>query len=245
MRFTAETTSDGVTERLFTLGDITGALWSPADAAGDRPLVLLGHGGGQHKKAPPLVTRARHYVTVCGFTVAAIDVPGYGDRPRLELDQKLTPALRRRVASGQQVDPEITRGMAERAAKAVAEWQTTLDALQDLDGIGTGGPVGFWGVSLGSSIGVPFVAAEPRITAAVFGLTSHRSVGEAAGRVTIPVEFVLQWDDELVPRESGLRVFDAFGSQEKTLHANPGPHSAVPPFELESSARFFLRHLVK
>jgi len=52
MRFTSETTSDGVSERLFTLGDIAGVLWSPPGAAGRRPLVLLGHGGGQHKKAP-------------------------------------------------------------------------------------------------------------------------------------------------------------------------------------------------
>jgi hypothetical protein len=63
--------------------------------------------------------------------------------------------------------------------------------------------------------------------------------------VTIPVEFLLQWDDELVPRDSGLALFDAFASGEKTLHANPGRHVAVPAFELESSLRFFARHLLK
>jgi hypothetical protein len=41
MRLTSETTSNGVSERLFTLADIPGVLWSPADAAGSRPLVLL------------------------------------------------------------------------------------------------------------------------------------------------------------------------------------------------------------
>jgi hypothetical protein len=71
MRFTSETTSDGVSERLFTLDDIPGVFWSPAGAAGSRPLLLLGHGGGQHKKAPGLVARARRYVTACGFAVAA------------------------------------------------------------------------------------------------------------------------------------------------------------------------------
>lgn len=245
MRFTAETTSDGVRERLFTLGDVTGVLWSSADATGVRPLVLLGHGGGQHKKAPALVARAHHYVAG-GFTVAAIDVPGYGERPRLELDERLTPAVRRGIAAGEPADPELLRGIAERTATAVAEWHATLDALESLDHISAGGPVGFWGVSLGSAIGVPFVAAEPRITAAVFGLTGHRAaVAEAAVRITVPVEFVLQWDDELVPRESGLALFDAFASPEKTLHANPGPHAGVPVFELESSARFFTRHLLR
>jgi hypothetical protein len=67
---------------------------------------------------------------------------------------------------------------------------------------------------------------------------------EAAAHVTVPVEFLLQWDDELVPRDSGLALFDAFASQERTLHANPGRHMDIPAFELESSERFFLRHLV-
>lgn len=52
MRFTSETTSKGVSERLFTLGDVLGVVWAPTDPTGSRPLVLLGHGGGQHKKAP-------------------------------------------------------------------------------------------------------------------------------------------------------------------------------------------------
>ncbi len=124
--------------------------------------------------------------------------------------------------------------------RAVPEWQATLTALQQEMGTG---PVGYWGLSLGSLIGVPFVATEPRVTAAVFGLAGSGTLAEAAARITIPVEFVLQWDDELVPRDSGLALFDAFGSAEKTLHANPGAHVGVPAFELDSSERFFARHL--
>jgi pimeloyl-ACP methyl ester carboxylesterase len=82
MRFTSETTSNGVSERLFTLNDIPGVLWLPADAASSRSLVLLGHGGGQHKKTQGLVARAHRYVTARGFAVAAIDAPGHGDRPK-------------------------------------------------------------------------------------------------------------------------------------------------------------------
>ena len=59
MRFTSETTSNGVSARHFTLHGIPGLLWSPADATGSRPLVLLGHGGGQHKKASGILARAQ------------------------------------------------------------------------------------------------------------------------------------------------------------------------------------------
>jgi pimeloyl-ACP methyl ester carboxylesterase len=238
MRFISETTSDGVSERPFTFGDITGVLWSPADDAGQRPLVLLGHGGGQHKKAPGLVARARRYVTTCGFAAAAIDAPGHGDRPRTEQDERSVAEIRERAATGEPLGPLIARHNAAVAARAVPEWQAVLDALRP------DGPAGYWGVSMGAAIGVPLAAAEPRITAAVFGLASHETLAEAAARVTVPVEFLLQWDDEVVPRDSGLALFDAFASREKTLHANPGRHVEVPAFELDSSARFFTRHFL-
>ncbi|MET8248118.1 hypothetical protein ABZV31_29175 [Streptomyces sp. NPDC005202] len=140
---------------------------------------------------------------------------------------------------------DLIRGFAPLAARAVPEWQCTLDALQDLDCVGAGGPVGFWGLSLGSGNGVPLAAAEPRVTAAVFGCAGHETLAEAAAQVTIPVEFLLQWDHELVPRDSGLALFNAFASHEKTLHANPGRHAGIPAFELESSQRFFARHLLR
>jgi hypothetical protein len=38
-------------------------------------------------------------------------------------------------------------------------------------------------------------------------------------------------------------LFDAFASEEKTLHAYPGRYHPVPDHERDSSARFFARHL--
>ena len=38
MRFISETSLDGVTEQLFTLGEVPGVLWTPEDADGARPL---------------------------------------------------------------------------------------------------------------------------------------------------------------------------------------------------------------
>ena len=56
-------------------------------------------------------------------------------------------------------------------------------------------------------------------------------------------EFLVQWDDERVPRAQSLALFDALASAEKTLHANPGKHGEIPAFELDSTLRFFVRHL--
>ena len=244
MHFITETTVDGVSERLFTHGDVTGVLWTPADAPGPRPLILLGHGGGQHKLAPAMVARGRRYAANCGFAAVSIDAPGHGDRPRTDGDERFVARLRELMAAGQPVGPHVARHNAELADRAVPEWQSVLDALRTDARQSDDGPVGYWGVSLGTAIGLPLVAADPRIGAAVFGcLGDETPLTEAAARVTVPVEFLLQWDDTLVPRESGLALFDALASPQKSLHANSGDHMAVPRFELDSAERFFLRHL--
>jgi len=242
MRFTAPTSSGGVCEQRFTLGEIPGALWTPEGAAGTRPLILMGHGGGQHKSAPGIVARARRFVAECGFAVAAVDVPGHGDRPEDEEYNRIATENRARADAGAELYPLIAEFHELVARQTVPEWRAVLDAVQEAGHVGAG-PVGYWGVSLGCGLGVPFVAAEPRVRAAVLGLGGALASAETAARITIPVEFLVQWDDERVPRAQSLALFDALASAEKTLHANPGKHGEVPPFELESTLRFFARHL--
>ncbi|GAA3919165.1 hypothetical protein GCM10022244_30380 [Streptomyces gulbargensis] len=79
--------------------------------------------------------------------------------------------------------------------------------------------------------------------AAVLGLGGVGASAEAAARITVPVEFLVQWDDERVPRAQSLALFDALGSAEKTLHAHPGKHGEIPAVEWESTLKFFARHL--
>ena len=243
MEFSSEATSGGVTERLFTLGDIPGAVWAPAGAAGPRPLILVGHGGGAHRAHPSVAGRARRYVTEGGYAVAAIDAPGWGGRPAPAEYEPFNAEIEELTAAGKPLGEALARRGVVAAELAVPEWRATIDALTGLGWIGAGQPVGYWGVSLGSAIGVPLVADEPRITAAVLGLMGHETLAGPAARITVPVEFLLQWDDELVPLGSGLALFDAIGSADKTLHANPGGHVDVPEFETDSSVRFFARHL--
>jgi dienelactone hydrolase len=246
MRFTSRTSSDGVTEQLFTLslssGDVPGALWTPDGADSPRPLILMGHGGGQHHKAPGIVARARRFVTECGFAAAAVDAPAHGDRAPDEDHRRLLAEMRARLQSGADPSPVLAELHTLLASQSVPEWRAVLDAVQELDDVGPG-PVGYWGLSLGCGLGVPFIAAEPRVRAAVLGLNGAETSAEAAARITVPLEFLVQWDDERVPRASSLALFDLFGSAEKTLHANPGKHGEVPLFEVDSALRFFTRHL--
>jgi dienelactone hydrolase len=242
MRLDSETSSDSVCEQLFTLGAIPGVLWTPENAAGPRPLIVMGHGGGQHKKAPGIMARARRFAAECGFAVAAVDVPAHGDRPKDEELDRIATENQARVEAGEELAPLIAGFQALVARRTVPEWRAVLDAVQDLEHVGAG-PVGYWGVSLGCGLGVPFVAAEPRVRAAVLGLGGAIASAEEAARITVPVEFLLQWDDERVPRTEGLALFDALASTEKTLHANPGKHAEIPSYELDSTLRFFARHL--
>jgi len=250
MEFTRERTADGVTERLFDLtvaGDrVPAVIWVPEGARGPRPLVLMGHGGSQHKKIGSLATRARHYARRLGYATLAIDAPGHGDRISRDEAMRLSKEVGERIRERRGIPPDLARTMAERTAKAVPEWRAALDAALSLDFVDIS-TVGYWGVSMGTSIGVAFVAAEPRIRAAVFGLAGLREGAEAMARaaasITVPVEFVFQWDDEVASRENGLALFNAFGSPEKTMHINPGGHLGIPTFEGDSWERFFLRHL--
>jgi pimeloyl-ACP methyl ester carboxylesterase len=239
MRFTSEQRlDDGVLEREFTLGEIPGTLWTPGSAPA--PLILIGHNGGLHRREARLVARARHSAARYGYAVAAIDHPGHGDRPRSAADERARADLRRAMAAGEPVDEIFESFVGPLVDKAVPEWRTTLDALLALPEVG--GPVGYSGMT---AIGIRLAVVEPRIAAAGFfaGGFVPRAQREEARQITIPLMFLLQWDDEGNDRQRALDLFDAFGSQEKTLHANLGGHAGTPWFEVDDGDRFFARHL--
>ena len=242
MHFTSEQgLGDGFVEREFTLGEVPGILWMPAPASAPAPLILMGHPGGLHKMHPRLAARARHYAAEYGFAAAAIELPGSGDRPRLAAAEQARADLRRALEAGEPADEIVDRLVLPLAERAVPEWQATLDALLSLPGIG--GPAGYEGGVI--AIGIRLAVAEPRISAALLfaGSLVPRATFEEARQVSIPLQVLLQWDDEGNDRQSALDLFDAFGTREKTLHANLGGHAGVPSFEIDAGARFFARHL--
>jgi len=240
MRFTTEQRlDDGVLERGFTLGEIPGILWTPGSAPA--PLILLGHPGGLHTMYPRLVARARG-CAAAGFAAATIELPGCGDRPRSAAAEEARADLRRALAAGKPVDDAIVdRLVLPLVDRSVPEMRAALDALLALPGIS--GPVGYAGGVI--AIGIRLAVVEPRLAAALLfaGSFVPRALFEEARQVDIPLLVLLQWDDEGNDRQMALDLFDAFGTREKTLHANMGGHTGVPQFEGEAGNRFFARHL--
>jgi dienelactone hydrolase len=242
VRFTSQRRhDDGVLERGFTLGEIPGILWTPGPASAPAPLILIGHPGGLPTMYPRLSARARRSAAE-GFAAATIELPGSGDRPRSPAAEEARADLRRAIGAGEPVDDEIVdRLVLPLVEEAVPEWRAALDALLPLPGIG--GPVGYAGGVI--SLGIRLAVVEPRITAALLfaGSFVPRILVEEARQVSIPLLVLLQWDDEGNDRQMALDLFDAFGTREKTLHANLGGHTGVPHFEGDDGNRFFARHL--
>lgn len=247
--WTNEITDRGVTERDFSLtvaGEhVPGVAWSP-DGRSSWPTVLFGHGGTQHKRTAVVQSLARRLVRNLGYGAVAIDAPDHGDRRSEPQEERFEPDAMRRIAAA--LTPEQAQALEDRNSAAAAEWRATVDALQASPGF-SDGPFGYWGVSMGTAIGLPFVASDPRISAAVFGLAGlvkgpgGDRLAEVARALRAPVLFLFQWDDELVEREEGLALFDAIGSKDKTMHVNPGGHLQTPARERDSVEAFYARYL--
>ncbi len=212
---------------------VPGVLWTPRTGDGPFPLVLAGHGFTLSKRAlyPPslvddLVER--------GFAVAAIDAPGHGDRQ---------PNGGRDAAACDRAWRAHWREFG--ASRIAAEYRAVLDMLAseaDVDA----SRIGYWGLSLATQYGVGVIAAEPRVRAAVLGLSGLPEPGPRitayAEGVTCPVFFIQQLDDELAPRDRAQALFDRLASEDKTLRASGGGHMEVSASVFEEAYAFLVAH---
>jgi dienelactone hydrolase len=241
MRWLDEVIDAGVRERGFLLSRgerrVPGVFWTPVDGRPGQPLVAICHGASGSAREDYVVTLARRFAGH-GIASVAIDGPVHGARRPNPGDDRALALLQ--FSQAWSSDAAMTDEM-------VADWRHTLDALQARDELGHG-PVGWWGLSMGTILGLPLVAADRRIAAAVLGLAGLTGPTRArlerdAPAVECPVLFVVQWDDELFDRATVLALFDALGSTDKRLHAFPGRHAEVSAEAFADTASFLVRRL--
>lgn len=237
----------GVWERPFYIAGrdqkIPGILWMPEEPAASVPLVLMGHGGKSHKRNPADLAMARRLVRHHGIGVCAIDAIQHGERGPI-IDTGDGPA------QAEFIDLWRRPNFFDRMN---ADWSATLDALL-ASGRFDPTHVAYRGLSMGTMLGLPFVASEPRVSAAVLGccgltgpnlppkhfVERHRA---DAPRLNCPVLFMVQWDDEIFDRGGALELFDLIGSRDKRMHVHLGKHGAFPEEAAEATREFLAAQL--
>ena len=101
---------------------------------------------------------------------------------------------------------------------------------------------------MGTIIGLPVVAADDRIGAAVLGLMgltgpTRARIARDSPKVRCPVLFLVQWDDRMFHHDVAVALWECLGSRDKRLVAHPGDHGGLPADAFETSALFLARHL--
>ena len=216
---------------------VPGILWTPEDADGVRPLVLIGHGGSQHKRAPNVLALARRIVRHLGYAAAAIDGPMHGDRIPDGTDLTLDIVSRR-----MREDPNETAAAVPQGAHGVAgdAHRTEAGGRRRRRAHGLLGPVDGDGhrpavrrVRAADRLRGARVDGPVRRRARRVGAVDHRSRCSSSSSGTT------SW----CKRTDALTLFDTLASTDKTMHVNPGAHAAVPAEEIAATERFFAKHL--
>jgi dienelactone hydrolase len=211
-------------------------VWTPTVAPDKVPLVLIGHGGSQHKSDTGITELAHRFVKKYGFAVAAIDGPIHGAR-------------RNTVLTGPAMQAEF-RVMWEqdtRIDSMVKDWQIAIDALISLKEFDPNS-IGWYGVSMGTSYGLPLVASDHRIKAALLGMwgtnyPNSQRLADDAPKILCPVLFQMKWDDQFFTREGQIDLFDRLGSEQKWLKVYMGGHVPVDGQQLDDIEDFLARKL--
>ena len=218
--------------------EVTGALWLPEAHDANTPLILCGHGASGDRYQAPIPHLAKRFRAI-GAGTLALDGPVHGLRQvgpggREALSQAFT-------------RPELTDEM-------VSDWLLALAAVRESIDLSEN-PLAYFGLSMGTIFGIPVLAAaaaqDIQFRASVLGLAGTSGavgfLGERlakdAAAISHPVLFLMQLEDELFDRQGYLALFDAIGSSDKRLHANPGLHPEIPSEEVDASFDFLAARL--
>jgi predicted esterase len=209
--------------------DVTGALWTPLDVTPRSTLVCFGHGASGDRYQAPICYLANRFVRERKLPVLSIDGPVHG--------------LRQIGDGGRSAFfPEFEKD--DVIVNMVDDWATAVSEVQALAKIGASN-LAYFGLSMGSLFGIPFVASRDDVLCATLGLAGVQSniphgdaLLRAAEQIKCPVLFLMQLEDEIFNRAGYLEVFDAFPSSDKRIHANPGLHPEIPAEEIDFAFDF-------
>ena len=218
-------------------GEVPGALWLPATDT-PKALILAGHGGSRHKRTETILNFAKNAVEHFRFAVAAIDGPVHGARRG---------ARSTNPAETQKEFLNLWANPGNGIASMVGDWRASLTALQETVEL-KGLPVGYYGLSMGTAYGLPLLAADPCIDAAVIGMwgsnyPNSTPLVKAARKVRCPVYFMHKTGDDLFTLEGALEIYNALPGDDKRLLLLPGPHTEATPEQIETALAFFNRRL--
>lgn len=188
------------------------SLWFPEDRI-VRAVALLGHGLGVDRHHE-FNTRIASLLSAASCVVLSPELPLHGERSSGKADDW------REIVNSWQVF-----WSAGGVQALVEEWTSFQSyAVERFPGK----PVGYFGLSLATQYGIPFLANNNMIQAAVLGLFgSHPPpktpvMNHYAPNVSCPLAFVKQADDELHPETTADYLFDSLGSSEKELIPGKG-----------------------
>lgn len=211
--------------------DITGALWLPPASIARKTLICCGHGASGDRYQAPISQLAERFVNA-GLPVLSLDGPVHG--------------LRKVGDGGRSAFfPEYQRD--NSLIDMTDEWACIVDLIKAEMCIAD---LAYFGLSMGSLFGIPFIASREDVSVAALGLMGVQAnfphgatLLSDAAHIECPLLFLMQLEDELFNRQGCLDVFDAFASKDKRLHANPGLHPEVPVEEIDFTFEFMFAHI--
>lgn len=107
-------------------------------------------------------------------------------------------------------------------------------------------PLSYFGASLGTQYGIPFLAKTRNIRSAVLGLFGSLPspktpvMNRYAPAVRCPVYFIQKLDDEIHPAESTAHLFSTLGAPEKILDSTSGKHAEVSMDTIRNACAFLV-----
>jgi pimeloyl-ACP methyl ester carboxylesterase len=215
---------------------VTGALWLPANNSAEL-LMVFGHGASDDRYQAPICELAARFVNEANIAVLSMDGPVHGLR---QVGPGGREALGQEFARPSCIDDMVT------------DWDIAISAITDREELNIS-KLAYFGLSMGSIFGIPLVAHRNDFVVATLGLLGSSGavsflgdrITEDAAKISIPVLYLMQLEDELFDRQGYLDVFDHLASQDKRLHANPGLHPEVPQEEVDFSFEFMMKYIAR